>query len=363
MSIKANDLLQTLKVPVSLPITQLVPSPNGNLIAILTSHTVHVAILPDPSHLGGPDTGPIRLKTHTLGPTSHVLGQSPVMSALWHPLGVLGSCLVTVTAEAVVRVWELNTENRWSFDSPALAIDLKKLADGIDAKEDYGASGMGRNKGFSPDSFEMDVASACFGGTGSEYENGWSPMTLWVAMGDGDVYALCPLLPSRWQPPPSLIPSLSVAVVSQFSYLHSDPQSSTEDLRSCKQRYDWVSDIDNQEPSYHATGSEFDPEVEVYHRPVKVGSVPKLQGPFVLEPTPDDGDLNLEVQITDIHVNGAKLDSDDAMPGDEADSDLGNSPEGGLSMNVVCLVTNHGRVHVCLDVDGVEGRWLPDKRV
>ena len=350
-------------MPVIRPITQLVPSPNGKLLAILTSHTVHVAILPDSTHLGGPDTGPIRVKTHTLGPTSHVLGQSPVMSALWHPLGVLGHCLVTVTADSIVRLWELNTENRWSFDSPALAMDLKKLADGTDAKEDYGAPGMGRNQGFSPDSFEMEVASACFGGTGTERENGWSAMTLWVAMKDGDLYALCPLLPSKWQPPPSLIPSLSVAVVSQYNYLKSELSTTKEELRRCQQRYAWVSDIDNQEPSYLPTGSEFDPEVEVYHRPVKVGSVPRLQGPFELDPTPDDGELTLDVQITDIHVIAAKLDDDDISPlGDEADSDPGESYEEGLAMNIVCLMTNHGRIHICLDVDGVEGTWLPERR-
>ena len=69
----------------------------------------------------------MKLKGNNIGPTTHVLSQSRVVSVLWHPFGVLGTCLVTVTAEAVVRVWELNRDNRWSFDSPSLAIDLKKI--------------------------------------------------------------------------------------------------------------------------------------------------------------------------------------------------------------------------------------------
>jgi nucleoporin NUP82 len=90
---------------VSEQIRQLVPSPNGNLLAIVTSHTIHIAILPDSTHLTRAFAGPIRLKTHTLGPTTHVLSQSSITNALWHPLGVNGTSIVTVTKDAVVRVW------------------------------------------------------------------------------------------------------------------------------------------------------------------------------------------------------------------------------------------------------------------
>ncbi|KAI9822996.1 MAG: hypothetical protein M1832_002650 [Thelocarpon impressellum] len=349
-----------LKVSVSEPIRQLVASPSGNLLAILTSHTVHVAILPDPSHLTGPDSGPIRVKTHTLGPTTHVLAQSPVVSALWHPLGVSGNCLVTVTAEAVVRLWEVSAENRWSFDNPTLAVDLKKLADGTSADDDFAASTMGRNRGFSVDSVEMEVAAACFGGTNGGQEHGWSPMTLWLAMREGDVYALCPFLPSKWQPTPTLLPSLSVSIVSRFNSLKADGAASNHDIQTCKQQYAWISELDKQEPAYLAAASEFDPDVEVYTRPKTQGSLPRLQGPFLLDPMPEEGDD--EVLLTDIYAVGAKLDDDELLYGEDGGSDFGGYGDDGLSLGVICLLTSSGRVHVCLDVDGVEGAWLPKKR-
>ncbi|KAI9852256.1 MAG: hypothetical protein M1838_001298 [Thelocarpon superellum] len=358
---------RSLKVPVSEPIRQLIPSPKGHLLAIVTSHTVHVALLPDSSHLGGPDTGPIRLKTHTLGPTTHVLSQPPVTSALWHPLGVSDSCLVTVTTDAVVRVWELNPDNRWSFDSPSMALDLKKLVDGTSSDQDFGATNLGKNKGFSPDSFDMEVASTCFGGTGNGKEEGWAPMTLWLAMREGDVYALCPLLPTKWQPPPALIPSLSVSIVSDFNAVRSTSSASAREVLDCQQRYAWISEIDNQEPAYLPGQSEFDPEIEVFTRPIIQGAIPRLQGPFLLDPAPDDGDDDHEVLFTDIHVIGAKLDEEELMFGEDPmlaseNGDGDGEAEDGVSVGIVCLITSTGRVHVCLDVDGVEGAWLPTKK-
>ena len=348
---------------VSEPIQQLIPSPLGNLLAILTSHTAHIAILPDPSHLSGPDAGPIRLKTHTLGPTTHVLAQSPVVSALWHPLGVAGTCLVTVTAEAVVRVWELSEENRWSFDSPTLAMDLKKLADGRSSEDDFAASRMGINKGFSPDSVDMEVAAASFGGTASGRENGWAPLTLWLAMREGDVYALCPFLPSKWQPPASLIPSLSVSIISRFASAKADPTASAQEVQACQQQYAWISEIDNQEPAYISSGCAFDPEVEVYTRPKVQGAVPRLQGPFMLDAMPDEEDDEPATLCTDVHVIAGKVDADELTFGEEDDFDYEGLDDGGLSVAIICLVTSSGRLHVCLDLDGVEGAWLPTKRV
>lgn len=179
--------LQVLKIPVADDIRQLIISPNTNLLAVLTTHTVHICVLPDSSHLTSDDASPLKPKTYTLGPTTHVTSRAPIASALWHPLGVNGSCVVTVTVDAIVRVWELSTQDRWSFDSPTTSIDLKKLADGTNVDQDFSASVSATSKAFSPDSFEMEVAAASFATKGS---GGWNPMTLWVAMREGDVYAL-----------------------------------------------------------------------------------------------------------------------------------------------------------------------------
>src|SRR6202161_4425151 len=218
----------------------------------------------------------MKLKYYTLGPTTHVTSQWGIASALWHPLGVNGTCLVTVTEDAVVRLWELSITDRWSFDRPTLAIDLKKLADGTSVDQDFGASVHGTSKGFSPDSFEMEVASACFAGRGS---GGWSPMTLWIAMREGDIYALCPLLPEKWSPPPTLIPSLSVSIVAKVAALEDDQGVSSGSKLLAQQQLQWMTEIDSQEP-LHIEAPAGEPPAEVYARPGKPGRVPKLQGPF-----------------------------------------------------------------------------------
>ena len=349
---------RVLKVPVNEQIRQLKISPNGHLLAIVTSHTVHIAVLPDPSHLDQANTEPMRLKTYTVGPTTHVLSQSPVANALWHPCGVSGNCLVTVTADAVVRLWELDRTNKWSFDSPSLAIDLKKLSVAASQEDDISPNRIGRNKGYSTDDIGMEVASACFGGRGSSGESAWSAMTLWVAMKEGDIYALCPLLPSKWQPSPTLLPLLSTSIVSKTS--SRDEVSSTADANEHNdEQYQWVSDVDSQVPSLAPGVGEFSIETEVYNRPSHPGPTPALQGPFQLLP----GNLEEELELSDIQVIAAKVDAEELMVGEDSDSETDLDDEAGLSAAVVCLMTRSGRVYICLDLEGVEGQWLPEKKV
>ena len=77
---------QVLQASVSEKIRQLSISPNGSLLAIATSHTLHVAILPNSSKLGQGEN-PIKLSPRMVGRTAHVLSQSPLASIIWHPYG------------------------------------------------------------------------------------------------------------------------------------------------------------------------------------------------------------------------------------------------------------------------------------
>lgn len=338
-------------------IRQLIMSPNSNYLAILTTHTVHICVLPDPSHLTSEDGGPLKPKMFTLGPTTHVTSRSPIMSAMWHPLGVNGSCIVTVTAEAVVRVWELSSTDRWSFDSPTTSVDLKKLVDGTTLDQDFSASTSATNKAFSPDSFEMEVAAASFATKGA---GGWNPMTLWVAMREGDVYALCPLLPQKWAPPPTLIPSLSVSIVTTVASIEDDPEIGEQEKLLAQQQLEWMGELDSQEPQI-VDGRLGDPIIEIYTRPSRPGVIPRLQGPFELQSDPDTGD-ELDTSITDIMVIGKKTETEELMMGeDEEDLAMDDGDQEGLSLAVVCLLSTSGQVRVYLDLEGVQAQWLPPK--
>ncbi|KAK2008121.1 nuclear pore complex protein An-Nup82 [Colletotrichum eremochloae] len=347
---------RTIKTPVADDIRQLVISPNSDFLAILTTHTVHICVVPDSSHLTAEDTGPLRPKIWTLGPTTHVTSRSSVASAVWHPLGVKGSCLVTITADAIVRLWELSLTDRWSFDSPTLSIDLKKLVDGTTLDQDFTASTAATNASFSQYSLEMQVASSCFASRGS---GGWSPMTLWIAMREGDVYALSPLLPQKWAPPPTLIPSLSVSIVSKVAAMEDDPTVSEKDKLLAQQQLEWMGDLDSQEPQVldTAPGEE---ALEVYTRPSRPGVIPRLQGPFEFDADPDSEDVG-DGLLTDIMVIGKKIDTDDLMMGEDEDLDFDDGEQEGLSLSVICLLSTTGQVRVYLDLEGVEAQWLPPR--
>ncbi|CAG8104303.1 unnamed protein product [Penicillium nalgiovense] len=348
---------RVLAVPVYGLIKQIIPSPIGAFLAIVTEHTVHISVLPDSSHLSSSDSDSIRLKTYQLGPTTHVIPEAPVVSALWHPLGLhtnLGGCIVTITADAAVRVWELDRNNHWSFDQPTLAIDLKKLVDGTSSDQDFAPSGFGKSKGFSADVIDMEVASACFAGSGNEKEDAWAPMTLWVAMRPGDLYALCPLLPSRWQAPSTTIPSLSAAIIPKLGALDQEPEESEEELIACRQQYDWLSELDEQEP-LDAPGSETIQGADVFTRPANPSAIPRLQGPFRF----DSGDELDDLDLCDLLVIAASLNVEDLMVGEEEELAVETGDQEKLSATVLSLTSGNGRVHICLELDGVEGQWLP----
>ncbi|KAH9845414.1 hypothetical protein Tdes44962_MAKER06620 [Teratosphaeria destructans] len=341
---------RVLRTPVAREIQQIGVSPSGDFIVICTSHTVHVAILPSSTHLRSGDLSPLKLKAFQVGPTAHVLEQSPVASALWHPLSPTGNCLVTVTKDACVRLWELDRENRSTFDEPGLAVDLKKLANAASMQEDLTASKYGTNKGFSPDSAMMEVASACFGGQGGADELGWASMTMWFAMSEGDVYALCPFLPERWVAPRWLLPSLSTSVVSKAKAIGSDGQATEDERRQADQQCKWLADVDAQDPIIQTIDDEFGQE-EVYRRPERPSAVAKLQGPFYVGSEMDIG------EITDIFVIPPKI-NEEALFDEEEELEA----DEGLSIGIVCIATSTSKIHICLDLDGVEAEWLPNRR-
>ncbi|KAL8939509.1 MAG: hypothetical protein Q9216_003315 [Gyalolechia sp. 2 TL-2023] len=339
-------------------IRQLSVSPNGEFLAIATSHTVHVALLPSSSAFDEGKDVPIKVTLHTVGPTTHVLKESPMASILWHPCGVNGSCLVTVTAEAVVRIWELNKMSRGSFNNPTLAIDMRKLESATSQEDNIAPRSMGGNRGFSANMIDLEIASACFGGTGSPHESPWSAMTLWAATTEGDVYTLCPLLPSRWQPTSTQIPALSAIADAQRVSSSPDQPMDGDDLSMQEEQWTWLTDIDAQVPFLVPRENDITVQDMIYNRPNQPGPVPRLQGPFELSDDPSFDFLD----VSDINVIASKIDVEELMQGEDDDSEYGAQENlDGLSADAICLLTTDGRIHLFLHLDGVQGQWLPAK--
>lgn len=343
---------RTLRVSIPLPITRLTISPGGDYLAVSTSHTVHVVTLPDSSHLeSGNDDSPIKPKTFQVGPTAHVLEESPIATTLWHPLGYRGRCLVTITKAGVVRLWEVNRVDRSTFSEPTLSIDLVKLINAQKDQDDLGASTYGASKGFSPDSVELEVASACFGDfPEQEGVHGWAPMTLWIATVIGNVYALCPVLPSRWQLVETpgaftFLQTLTSSININYTELSEDDRAPKEAVKTSEKQLSWLSDIIYEEPFVEALPN--GDSVKVFNRPSSTPAVPLLQGPFNTTPQVED------FELSDMIVYSLKTFSD----GSEEEA------AEGLPAAVVCLLTDTCKVHVCIDLDGIVGRWLPSAEV
>ena len=332
-------------------IRQLAISPHGYYLAIATSHTLHVAVLPDPSHLVSQDASPLKLKAYQIGPTTHVLERSPLVSALWHPFGLRGSCLATVTEDAIIRLWELDRGNRESFDRPSWAVDLKKLADGVSSAEDFTPSKYRANEGFSPDRFEMEVAAACFGAHDVGNEVGWAAMTLWVAMREGDIYVLCPILPAKMELPDSFISNLTASISIQSAVAGSDQNLSAGRPEVYLQQSSWTTAILEQKGSHE---NQTRPR-QVYDRPSRP-SIPKLQGPFRIRP-----DRNQIFDVTDIHPISRTATSMDILD-NTRDVDEGNEGDQ-VPIGMLCVGTADGQVHLLLQDEEPEAQWLQPHRV
>jgi nucleoporin NUP82 len=338
---------RTLRVSIPLPISRLTISTDGTYLAVSTSHTVHIVVLPDSALLDSDDTSAIKPKSFQVGPLAHVLEGSEIVSVLWHPLGYHGRCLVTITLEGVVRLWEINRADRSTFNEPAMSIDLKKLANATNDKEDLSASTFGAPKGFSPDSVELEVASACFGDfPEQEGVHGWAPLTLWIAMVEGDLYALCPLLPSKWQLDESaeastFLQTLATSININYADIHNDADTKPNAKETADKQLSWLSDIIYQEPLIETLAD--GESIKVFTRPNSVPTIPLLQGPFSIQPDVD------EFELSDIIVFSLKTFSD-GIEGETAE---------GLPAAVVCFLTDTCKVHVCLDLEGIVGQWLP----
>ncbi|EHL01970.1 hypothetical protein M7I_1919 [Glarea lozoyensis 74030] len=105
-----------------------------------------------------------------------------------------------------------------------------------------------------------------------------------------------------------------------------------------------------------------DPDAEVYSRPGKPGKVPKLQGPFEFQLAPEESEEELDGLLSDIFVIGPKIDSQELMFGEEDDLEFDEADQEGLSIGIICLLTSSGRLHISLDIEGVEAQWLPKSK-
>jgi len=134
-----------------------------------------------------------------------------------------------------------------------------------------------------------------------------------------------------------------------------DDELSAGDLDCLKMQKQFSADLQNQEPVI-VGGYNDRHQFKVYSRPTRPGSIPKLQGPFQLDPELED-----DADICDLFVMGLNADNDEDYTA-ETDLDDELSTEPGIAGTIICLLTTNAKVHIYLDLEGVEAAWLPRDR-
>lgn len=281
---------------------------------------------------------------HKVGKGYHSADGPDIVRVLWHPLGVEGASLIVLTSDGFVRFdvsvfllptccsWAIRTYdftigNDLSFALPDQTLDLLTLG--------------GKKRctgGFTADEDEMEPASCCFGAG----EQGWRPFTLYILMRGGDIYALSPIVPSRWMATGDYLRNLSMNTAAELEDLNSD--ASWLKRAAIRSQTKWVNHVLDQESKLAnrypiLTSSPRQSNPTCLARPDVVESNPILQGPFLLQPEPErfPGDDTTHAACDIFHIEGG-------------------------SVGLLGVVYSHGKVEICLECEPLTARWVDKKK-
>jgi nucleoporin NUP82 len=190
-------------------------------------------------------------------------------------------------------------------------------------------------RGYTVD-FDIPVPVSFTFASGSE----WLSWTIFILTRDGDVYVLCPVLPTKCILSRSEIARMKILISQRSEAAKHDNSCSPAERETCLNQMRWISDILGQitmgefmgvtsSPAF--TGLETDDSVS-FKRPNKVRPTPEIQGPVLFQPAPIAMDEILP-EANEI----AFLDAD--------------------GVGVFVTTWAGGRVDVGVLVDEVEGVW------
>ncbi|KAH9965726.1 hypothetical protein BC827DRAFT_1179360 [Russula dissimulans] len=305
-------------------ISQLSLNPTRKLLAVVGTFQVAVVVLPRP--------GFMRLVPLTIDCKSIQVGQyfhassasAPIAKVEWHPWGEAGSTLMVMTVDGKLREYDISVDAEEPLQIVPFVPDRRRSSKTFNAV----------------DSAEREVASFTLGKGKAD----WGPLTIYAVMKNGDVYAVCPYMPKNASIPSSYIHALECFVAAKQEYLSQNPSSESQSLSTTySYQHKYISALLKQLPP----GTVFPAASRsvLLHPPTTMQSPPLRQGPFLLQPAPLTLGGSEEGDVTDILY--LSFDKDDETDDDGETERLG----------VVLLVSQDGKVDVCLDVDKVEARW------
>ncbi|KAK0535640.1 hypothetical protein OC835_002315 [Tilletia horrida] len=251
---------RTLATPqIDFPIVGISVNPTGRLLVAYGSHQIAVVILPRAT-FGKTPAGLVSVKVLSIGPYYHSEHNGPsarIAKTLWHPLGQGGTSLLVATRDGTLREYDVGGD----ADEPVQVVSLlpEHLQRAVAAQfaKTWSASAHSRRtktpsraRSRTPAAAAADVsrstahadrpasapvdgelASFCIGwdqhpqtlasldrhaqtldenlAPGALAQDDWSPFTIYALLRNGDIYALCPFLPSKL--------TLTAAAVEKFA--------------------------------------------------------------------------------------------------------------------------------------------------
>ncbi|KAF8504220.1 hypothetical protein JB92DRAFT_780955 [Gautieria morchelliformis] len=327
---------KTLYTPnVEFEIRQLTVNHNGKLLAVAGSHQVAVVSLPRAGY-SKLVTSQVDCRTIQVGQFHHATSSAaPVAKVEWHPWGKSACTLLVMTVDGTFREYDM------SMDPEEPQQTLSFMPE------------RSRASSFRGDSSSRDVVSFCLGNGKAD----WGPLTVYALTKSGDIWAMCPFMPSNAMVPSAYIHALEYFVRAKeesaaYPQAHSElDASSSRNGPSLSTLYayqlKYVVSLSKQLPETPSTLFPSPSRSVPVTAPSIVKPRPVRQGPFLFQPAPRELDQGQGGSATDmvyITVEGTSL-----LHPDEDGS--------GERLGIFAVAFSDGKIDICLDVEKIEAMW------
>lgn len=157
---------------------------DGRLLAVAGSHQVVVIVLPTSGRGGRSPI--IECKSMQIAPYYYGAKGSPRIAKLeWHPLGEGNTSLFVLTSDGTLREFDPTVDAEEPLQSFSF-VQKKKKANTFNMDDEESTEAV---------SFAFGCGSR--NATGARGNSDWTPLTVYGLMRNGDLFALCPISPSR----------------------------------------------------------------------------------------------------------------------------------------------------------------------
>ncbi|KIJ37458.1 hypothetical protein M422DRAFT_60999 [Sphaerobolus stellatus SS14] len=317
-------------------ICQMSVNPTGKLLAVAGAHQVAVVSLPQ--NYRKLVTSRVDCRTIQVGQFYHATNTAAPLSKIeWHPWGKNGCTLLVMTMDGILREYDLSMDP----EEPQQILTFMP-------ERSHRSSMMG-------DSSSRDFVSFCMGKGKAD----WGPLTVYALTKSGDVWAMCPFLPSNATVPAAYIHALEYFVRAKQeqateatladSAENGSPGPSLFAIYAYQLKYAIA--LSKQISDSSATILPTSSRSVNIHAPSIMRSRPMRQGPFLLQPSPHYLDGEEESEATDLVYIDVTGSSSLFLDDNGSEERLG----------ALALAYSDGKVDVCLDVEKIEAIWEPAK--